>query len=130
MMWNCIIYTRILPLLWSYNIPVFIFSLICDIGAYAKSWIHEFSIYEMPQTWLTGSLWVMVSNEREFTATPGSLLRARLAQLGWPCYRALSFSSVMRHMSPDRASKTDVWWPGAWPFLTVSNMTLLRSITD
>ena len=47
----------------------------------------------------------MVSNEREFTATPGSLLRARLAQLGWPCYRALSISSVMRHMRPDRASK-------------------------
>ena len=53
------------------------------------------------------------------------LLRARLAQLGWPCYRIFS---VMPH--PDGALKTGVCWPRAWPFPTVSNVALRWPITD
>ena len=56
------------------------------------------------------------------------LLRARLAQLCWPCYRALIISSVMP--CHDKASKTGVWWPRAWPFPTVSNVTSCWPITD
>ena len=46
----------------------------------------------------------------------------------WPCYRVLVISSVMPR--PDRALKTTVWCPRAWPFPTVSNVTLRWPITD
>ena len=48
--------------------------------------------------------------------TNSLLLRARLAQLDWPCYRSLRISSVMQ--CPDRALKN---WCLVTPSVTLSN---------